>query len=65
MQSPELGERLPIKMNDDRWPHEEGWMKMQQTIRSGGEEGPINVHYSDAVDDFKIDIRGEKPKNPK
>ncbi|MEI6810402.1 MAG: hypothetical protein WCN95_16905, partial [bacterium] len=42
----------------------EGWVKMQQTIKLGGE--PINVHYvrnplTGEIDDFKIVIQGPRP----
>lgn len=64
MSRPAAGQVLPIKMTDPRWPASDGWVKMQQMIRPGGE--PINVHYiqntaTGAVDDFKIVIPGARP----
>ncbi len=55
------GTPLPIKMTDPQWPASEGWVKMQQIVKPGGE--PINVHYlfntvTGAVDDFKIILPG-------
>ena len=61
---PEAGKVLPIKMNDPKWSAEDGWAKMQQIVKPGGE--PINVHYvrntkTGEVDDFKIVIQGSRP----
>lgn len=55
--NPSAGIPLPFKMTDSRWAASEGWVKMQQIIKPGGE--PINVHYlrntiSGMMDDFKI-----------
>jgi len=66
MSKPTLGDPLRIKMTDPRWPGSEGWVKMQQTIKLGGE--PINVHYvrnplTGEIDDFKIVIQGPRPGN--
>ncbi|GAB6166135.1 hypothetical protein JCM19992_21350 [Thermostilla marina] len=52
-----------IEMTDPRWPASEGWVKMTQFIKPGGE--PIEVHYlyntiTGAVDDAKIIIRGAR-----
>jgi hypothetical protein len=65
MSRPGAGDVLPIKMTDSRWPSSDGWVKMQQTVQSGGREGPINVHYvfnqtTGAVDDFKIVVPGPR-----
>jgi len=64
MSRPAAGQVLPIKMTDPRWPASDGWVKMQQMIKPGGE--PINVHYlqntaTGAVDDIKIVIPGARP----
>ena len=64
MSRPAAGQVLPIKMSDPRWPASDGWVKMQQMVKPGGE--PINVHYlqntvTGAVDDFKIVIPGARP----
>jgi len=63
--NPELGTQLPLRMTDPRWPGSEGWVKMQQIVASGGQGGPINVHYvlnstAGAVDDFKIVLPGPR-----
>jgi len=52
-----LGDRLPL--NDPRWPHSEGWVKMQHIHGNG--KGRINVHYNyntinGLIDDFKIKL---------
>lgn len=65
MSRPGAGDVLPIKMTDPRWPASDGWVKMQQTVQSGGREGPINVHHvfnqtTGAVDDFKIVVPGAR-----
>ncbi|WP_157376716.1 hypothetical protein [Anaeromyxobacter sp. K] len=54
-----------MKMTDPRWPASEGWVKLQQIVRSGGREGPINVHYlfneaTKAIDDFKVVLPGAR-----
>jgi len=64
MSRPAAGQVLPIKMTDPRWPASDGWVKMQQVIKPGGE--PVNVHYlqntaTGAVDDFKIVVPGPRP----
>jgi hypothetical protein len=46
-------ELIAIRMNDSRWPAEQGWVKMQQT------ENGTTIHYvrntrTGAVDDFKF-----------
>lgn len=61
MGSAAQGTHLPLMMTDPRWPASEGWVKMQQIIKPGGE--PINVHYlynigNGAIDDFKIILVG-------
>jgi RHS repeat-associated protein len=64
MANPVAGMELrAVSMTDARWPASQGWVKMQQIVRSGGSEGPINVHYvfnklSGEVDDFKIVLPG-------
>ena len=57
MGSPTAGTVVPLKMTDPRWPAADGWNKMQQVVKPGGD--PINVHYlhntvTGAIDDFKI-----------
>jgi len=54
------GTRLPLKLGDARWHADQGWVKMEQVIESGGE--PIRVHYvqntiTGATADFKIIVR--------
>jgi hypothetical protein len=44
-------------MSDPRWPASEGWVKMQQIVKTS--EGDVNVHYvrntiTGQVDDLKI-----------
>ena len=53
MSNPGAGTRVPITMNDPRWPASAGWEKMQQNVN-----GNI-IHYvmnaiTGAVDDFKF-----------
>jgi hypothetical protein len=66
MAAPGTGKQLPrVRMTDGRWPAEEGWVRMQQIVESGGREGPINVHYvqntqTSAIDDFKIVLPGAR-----
>jgi len=54
--NPGAGRPLEVPMTDSRWHATEGWRKMQQIIRPGGER--INVHYvfnpGIGADDFKI-----------
>ncbi len=50
-------------MTDPRWPHSQGWVKMEKFVLSGGREGPINVHYvfntiTGKIDDLKIVLQG-------
>ncbi len=50
-------------MTDARWFANEGWVKMQQVVQSGGREGTINVHYvfntiTKQIDDLKIVLPG-------
>ena len=64
MTNPLFGIRLDVTMTDSRWLASEGWEKMQQIIKSGGE--PINVHYlfnqtTHQIDDFKIVLPGRRP----
>ena len=63
--NPGAGEKLPLTMTDSRWPASEGWVKMQQMVKAGGE--PINVHYvyntiTGIVDDLKIVMAGARPQ---
>jgi hypothetical protein len=37
--NPEYGNRLPLTMRDPRWPAEDGWVKMEQTVDG------VEVHY--------------------
>lgn len=65
MSNPQSGTVLPLRMNDQRWPHSDGWEKRTQTVNSGGES--ITVHYvrntkTGDIDDFKIVIPGYRPK---
>ena len=66
MSNPAAGRQLRnVVMNDARWSAQEGWVKMQQMVTSGGREGPINVHYvyntvTGAIDDFKIVLSGAR-----
>jgi len=60
MSNPAAGIPIRIPMTDPRWPASDGWLKMQQIIRPGGDK--INVHYvynprTGQVDDFKIKLR--------
>jgi hypothetical protein len=62
MQNPAAGTVAAGPMGDSRWPAAENWLKMQQTIDSGGRAGPTSVHYNydwfrNDVDDFKIVAR--------
>ncbi|AHH97392.1 hypothetical protein KALB_4028 [Kutzneria albida DSM 43870] len=55
---PEAGKVLPIKMNDARWPAEDGWVKMSQQLK-GASGRKVDVHYvrntrTGEVDDFKF-----------
>ncbi|MCX5395344.1 polymorphic toxin-type HINT domain-containing protein [Streptomyces sp. NBC_00094] len=50
---PEYGNRLPLTMNDPRWPAADGWVKMEQTVKG------VEVHYvyntrTMQSDDFKF-----------
>lgn len=68
LSNPRTGETIPITMNDSRWPHSEGWVKMTQTVAGIGE--PIIVHYvrntrTEEVDDFKIVLLGPRPDKEK
>lgn len=68
MSSPQAGVVLTLKMNDRRWPHSDGWVKMSQTVKSGGEL--ITVHYvrnpkTEEIDDFKIILSGTRPQRSK
>jgi RHS repeat-associated protein len=52
-ENPEYGNRLPLTMKDPRWPAEDGWVKMEQTVDG------VEVHYvyntrTGAADDFKF-----------
>lgn len=52
------GTKLPITMNDPRWPASEGWVKMQQIVNTNA-VGKVCVHYVynevlGLFDDFKI-----------
>lgn len=47
------GTKLPIEMNDPRWPANQGWVKMSETVNG------VEIHYVEntatgAVDDFKF-----------
>ena len=50
--------KLPIKMGDERWPAEDGWVKMQNIVTlSSGDK--VNIHFtynplSGLYDDFKF-----------
>ncbi|MFE3777059.1 hypothetical protein ACFXPA_02810 [Amycolatopsis sp. NPDC059090] len=53
---PQTGVEIPIKMQDERWPDAEGWVKMKMEVNG------VEVHYvrnkiSGAVDDFKYKDR--------
>jgi RHS repeat-associated protein len=66
MQNPGAGKIAAGPLKDGRWPAKDGWVKRQQTIHPGGQEGPISVHYNhntitDQVDDFKIVLRNPPP----
>ncbi|MDR3060715.1 MAG: hypothetical protein LBU57_01215, partial [Dysgonamonadaceae bacterium] len=49
---------VPIQMNDARWPHSEGWVKMQSIVtHSDGSKTIIHFVYNKATkifDDFKF-----------
>ena len=50
---PEYGNRLPLTMNDPRWPADDGWVKMEQTVNG------VEIHYvyntsTGVADDFKF-----------
>ncbi|MBN1607546.1 MAG: hypothetical protein JW940_12995 [Polyangiaceae bacterium] len=65
MANPTAGQQVRIVLKDGRWPASQGWVKMQQIVKSGGREGPINVHYvyntvTGAADDFKIVMSGAR-----
>ena len=52
-ENPEYGNRLLLTMKDSRWPAEDGWVKMEQTVDG------VEVHYvyntrTGAADDFKF-----------
>jgi hypothetical protein len=49
----QYGNRLPVNMSDPRWPADDGWVKMEQTVKG------VEVHYvyntrTGATDDFKF-----------
>ena len=51
------GSRIPINMNDPRWPASEGWVKMSQNVPTF--YGNVEVHYVyntiiGVFDDFKL-----------
>lgn len=51
------GVKLPLVMNDSRWPASEGWVKMRQIVETS--KGNVNVHYVynetlKIFDDFKL-----------
>ena len=55
--NPLEGKPLDLIMNDPRWPASEGWIKMQQIVRTS--QGNINIHYVynptlQIFDDFKF-----------
>lgn len=55
--NPGAGFRLPIQLNDPRWPAIEGWVKMQQNFNTS--IGRIVIHYvlnfgTGESDDFKF-----------
>ena len=57
MSNPSAGTPLKFKMKDSRWPASEGWVKMQQTVRTS--QGNIEIHYVynpnlNIFDDFKF-----------
>lgn len=37
--NPAAGQRVPITMNDPRWPASQGWVKMQQNVNG------VTIHY--------------------
>ena len=65
LSKPAIGKELDIIMTDTKngWMASDGWVKMQQFIKPGGGEGPINVHYvynklTQQIDDLKIVLHG-------
>ncbi len=51
--NPGAGKKLPLQMNDPRWPASDGWVKMSQNVNG------VEVHYVEntttgQVDDFKF-----------
>lgn len=59
MQNPTAGNIAAGDLGDPRWHASDGWVKLQQTIDSGGREGPMSAHcnYNERtgeVDDFKF-----------
>ena len=55
--NPLEGKPVDLIMNDPRWPASEGWIKMQQIVRTS--QGNINIHYVynptlQIFDDFKF-----------
>ena len=55
---PGYGNQLSTTMNDPRWPAEDGWVKMEQTVDG------VEVHYvynpeTRATDDFKFKDRSD------
>jgi hypothetical protein len=58
---PTAGKELPFSMKDGRWHASEGWVKMQQTIKSKTTSTTVHYNYNpklNLVDDFKILIPG-------
>lgn len=47
------GTKLPLEMNDQRWPGSQGWVKMSQTV-NGVEIHWVENTITGAVDDFKF-----------
>jgi filamentous hemagglutinin len=47
------GTKLPLQMNDQRWPGSQGWVKMSQTV-NGVEIHWVENTITGAVDDFKF-----------
>ncbi|MBN1045278.1 hypothetical protein FDB28_09190 [Clostridium botulinum] len=54
----ENAKKVPLKMNDKRWPASEGWAKMQSIVKnSDGSQTVIHFDYNKvtgAFDDFKF-----------
>jgi RHS repeat-associated protein len=69
MQNPTAGNKASGALGDPRWPASDGWVKLQQTIDSGGREGPTSIHYNyntntGDVDDFKVVQRSPYVPSP-